>query len=62
MWRLKAKRIFKKYWWLILLLLFIGIVVPILIVKLDNDSNILSYYGGVIVGILAIIGVFFTVK
>ena len=60
--RLKAMRIFKKYWWLLLLLLFIGILVPILVVKLDNDSNILSYYGGVIGGILAIIGVFFTVK
>lgn len=62
MWRLKVKRIIKKYWWLILLFLFVVFVLPVIIVKLDNDSNVLSYYGGVIGGILAIIGVFFTVQ
>lgn len=56
------KKYLKQYWWLILIIVVV-IILPVVIVPCSkNDSNVLSYYGGVIGGILAIIGVFFTVK
>jgi hypothetical protein len=51
----------KKYWWLILVISF-TIGFPIIIACKTVDSNYFSYYGGVIGGILAIIGVFLTVQ
>lgn len=56
------KRYLKQYWWLILIIA-VAIILPVVIVPCsNNDSNVLSYYGGVVGGILAIIGVFFTVR
>lgn len=55
-------RFFKKYWWIIIIIC-VAIGLPIVLVPCcKNDSKVLSYYGGVIGGILAIIGVFLTVR
>lgn len=55
-------RFLKKYWWIVIII-GVALVLPTVIVPCSrNDSNVLSYYGGVIGGILAIVGVFLTVR